>query len=74
MERCHAISCDETQLIKAHIVPRAFARMHMSRNKKHNLEISLAKVKPAQLGDLIKVSSVRHATACSASMTVTSTA
>ncbi len=47
---CHGPGCAGTRLIKAHIIPRAFARMNQSRNKKHNLEISLGRVKPAQLG------------------------
>lgn len=47
---CRGPGCKETRLIKAHIIPRAFARMNQSRNKKHNLELSLARVKPTQLG------------------------
>ena len=47
---CHGPSCEATRLIKAHIIARAFARMNQSRNRKHNLELSLARVKPTQLG------------------------
>src|SRR5277367_5677904 len=50
MDHCHGPACKVTRLIKAHIIPRAFARMNQSRNKKHNLELSLARVKPTQLG------------------------
>ena len=49
-KHCRGPSCEATRLIKAHIIPRAFARMHQSRNKKHNLELSLTRVRPAQLG------------------------
>ena len=48
--RCRGPGCEETRLIRAHIIPRAFARMNQNRNKEHNLEISLGQVKPTQLG------------------------
>jgi hypothetical protein len=50
LKYCHGPSCKATRLIKAHIVPRAFTRMSQSQNKKHNLELSLARVKLTQLG------------------------
>jgi hypothetical protein len=49
-DHCHGPSCEETSLIRAHIIARAFARMYLRRNKKHNLELSLGQVKPTQLG------------------------
>jgi hypothetical protein len=49
-KHCQGPSCEAIRLIKAHIIPRAFARMNQSRNKKHNLELSLTRLKPTQLG------------------------
>jgi hypothetical protein len=49
-DHCNGPLCQETNLIKAHIIARAFARMYQRRNKKHNLELSLARVTPTQLG------------------------
>ena len=47
---CRGPGCPKTKLIRAHVIPRAFARMNQVRNTKHNLEISLGRVKPTQQG------------------------
>lgn len=48
--KCNGLRCKSTRLISAHIIPRAFARMHKNSRRRHNLELNLSRVKPAQLG------------------------
>lgn len=48
--KCHGLRCKSTHLIRAHIIPRAFPRMLKNNSGKHNLDLTLWRVKPTQLG------------------------
>src|SRR5436190_14756593 len=50
MKHCRGPNCEATLLIKAHIIPRAFGRMLKGGSNRHDLELSLSRVKPVQLG------------------------